>query len=198
MGSQRSYQRKKGVQRIMKSRALMTMLLGLVVFGWASTAAAVPQTWEDTVDANPNKIQMLQWYSYAHDLTDNTPIPFVVGQDAVKSYSLEVYLKDDLDNQREIALVFQPWMVDRYDFRFTSNTYGFSLQGLTTLNSYGGLQVAIFSLYGDFYFDKSVLTATGDSPTAPVPEPSTLMLLGSGLSGLGVWQVYRRKPKSKS
>ena len=190
----------------MKSRALITMLLGLVVFGWASTAAAVPQTWEDTVDANPNKILMLQWYSYAHDLTDNMPNPFVLGQDEVKSYSLEVWLRDDLDSKGEIALVFQPWMADRYDFRFTSNTYGFSLQGLTTLNDYGGLQVAIFSLYGDFYFDKSVLTATGNSPTAPtgnsptapVPEPSTLMLLGSGLSGLGVWQVYRRKPKSKS
>jgi hypothetical protein len=39
---------------------------------------------------------------------------------------------------------------------------------------------------------KDVLLASGFSATA-VPEPSSLLLLGSGIAGLGIWRLRRNK-----
>jgi len=55
----------------------------------------------------------------------------------------------------------------------------------------GKLNVTLCSTFGDFMFDKSTFTANGDS--APVPEPATLLLLGSGL--LGAAGLRRRNRK---
>ncbi|HEV2710194.1 MAG TPA: PEP-CTERM sorting domain-containing protein [Edaphobacter sp.] len=79
-----------------------------------------------------------------------------------------------------------------------TNTY-FDLSGLSYQLS-NGTDVNLFFSNGEFigktYFGQSIGTLTGeritiDAATSPVPEPNTLMLLGTGILGLA--GVVRRK-----
>ena len=180
------------------------MKKGLVIlfasmFFLSGTAMAAPMTWVDYIDFDPNQyVDVLGSVSYTHDITDEGFTPF---EDFVYDYNLEIALFDDNSGWNdwwyldipESAFINQPGIIGdgAYSFDYANETYGWSFLGLASLNVYGSLDVTITSTGGDFYLDYSTLTAKG-CDVAPVPEPATLLLLGSGLAGLA---FYRRKRK---
>jgi hypothetical protein len=58
----------------------------------------------------------------------------------------------------------------------------------------GEYHVELTSILGDSFIDKSELSITYEPETGPpIPEASTLLLMGSGLPGLVLWARSRRR-----
>lgn len=153
-------------------------------------AGAVPMTWTDSEDWNPDHyVSWFSEYDFTLDISDDGFVGiFEGGDDIVFGYSLTVDIFDDggRRDRGEIAYIDQPGIFGDgfYNFSYTSQTLGWSLAGIVSLNLNGELNVTVDSWYGDFYLDAASVTAWGDDGTAPVPEPSTILLMGVGLVGL--------------
>jgi hypothetical protein len=88
--------------------------------------------------------------------------------------------------------------VSFHDFNKTNLNYTWTFDDISTLNKSRLIEIAMLSLTGDHYLDAPKYYASGvnmggaGSHGAVVPEPSTVILLGSGILGL-VWCVRNRK-----
>lgn len=103
----------------------------------------------------------------------------------ITSATLEIYLKDDEKDGCFLPWTYEwGWIEDESGHwgsgEVDTGTYGYSLDG--SFLEDGSFYVGIASLWGDFLIESSKLTIGYDS--APVPEPATLFLLGTGLIGL--------------
>ena len=146
------------------------------------------------------------------------------GDDTINSFNLEIAIYDDNEDDitSELQIVGWNWFVPIFDwvevsspdgsetpmvvyglewheFTFSSGseTYTGNIGGEIDIFHDGTLNVRVSSWGGgDFYLASSTLTVDGDNGSAPVPEPATILLLGSGLFGLVGYNRKRFGKKS--
>jgi len=186
-------------------RKITSMLIGAVLMLVAGSAWAIPTTWTDTIDFNPD-VLIPPTYFYTHNISDNGFTNFFMGgNDTISSYVLTVALYDDnkgssfnfcsnsfrIGDGKEAARILTAGGVYSYNFNLTSNDYSGSLLGRFDLWADGRLGVFVGSSLGDFYLASSELRVYGDNGNAPVPEPGTMALIGFGMLSLAIYGKRR-------
>ena len=199
----------------MKKQILKSALLAMAGVGLlAGGAMAVPMTWVDVVDPSPD-IKIPPSYTLTHDISDSESGSFsswwMGGTDTISSFNFLVELYDDdvgttkhygnwsytVPDSVEIGTAYtgSTGLLGSYILHMGENSFGGDLSSnfLATADLWidGKINLTISSIVGDFYFDKSTLTVHGDNGAAPVPEPATMLLFGTGLAGLAA--IGRRR-----
>ncbi|MEA2085189.1 MAG: PEP-CTERM sorting domain-containing protein [Thermodesulfobacteriota bacterium] len=186
-------------------KKLMAMIVCLGMFGFAGVVGATPLTFTDTTmftatGTNPaedldkfgwgdvNKLDgLLDYVKWTHHYD------FIPPAEEVLTGSLTLALRDDNDPgwfKAELAIGWAEsgeWDLGEVDTG--SYTYGVTASYLAD----GEFTITLASLGGDFYIDRSDLEITYNP--APVPEPSTILLMGTGL--LGIIGFGRKKLNKK-
>jgi hypothetical protein len=177
------------------------LLICLMILSFAGVAGAVPWRWTDEMKP-ADRIHVYQGYrvyKFTHNINDNG---FNALQDSVTGYVLAMNFSGGDKNAKfkialPVSLVKGRGSVKA--FKWENDELGISMAGLIKLNLDGTLSVKIRWSKGDFYLEGSKLVARGNETSpAPVPEPSTLLLMGSGLAGVAAWGRFQPRWKRRS
>lgn len=135
----------------------------------------------DTAEVN-KLVNVLNPASWTHNILDNG---FTLG--TAQSATISIQLKDDSKTDGDEYANIIIGLLDFKDgvalYKATTDWAGsLGINSVAKLNSGGTLDVSVFSTWGDFIVGNSTLSVV----TSDVPEPTSLVLLGLGLLGLGL------------
>ena len=189
----------------MKKTAL---LLGIIIFVMAGVAGATPFQSIAPISGSGYHINGGGSYSYAFD----TPLSFTTPYDTLVSANLVLTgTPDDRFGSGSVTVgntsfgalnpISTNGVVRTYSYDLTSlfTTWTGGNDNLPLLlrisDSHGnkdGFTLTSAAVYIE-YSEPVILNKTPDQGSAPVPEPATLLLLGSGFAGLSFWGKKRTK-----
>ena len=99
---------------------------------------------------------------------------------------------DSLDPGESIILTVDYTLTDPYAFFYGADPNNPPPSWAWTIDGPNSWEQAVGALQWEGEPGRSPLTAFGFGSTVPVPEPSTLILLGSGLAAIGMFSLVRR------
>ena len=190
------------------SKSLLVMILGLAMLLFVGTAGAELIIFEDITNftasgtivdidgvvdydshgwGDVNRLDgSFDYVSWTHHYEFTPPAEEVIDG------SLTLWLRDDDSKCDPFEFAFG-WAEDGTWGIGEVDTGGYTYDIDASYLGDGSFSVVLASLWGDFFIDQSVLEITYNpvGSSAPVPEPATMLLLGSGLIGISF--VGRKK-----
>ena len=177
----------------MKRVTTIVCAIVFLAFG-AKNADAIPFTFDDVIIGPAHVVQDVPLF-FTHDINDD--VNFAAGE-TVTDASLELYLTGGGGDSLIIAIEFNggTWSAMNDVGPVDTATLNFAVDS-AWLNDDGYLTVGVSiwnhlpSTAADIWIHTSTLSVTASA--APVPEPATILLLGSGLAATGIATRKKRR-----